>query len=53
MSSHVGIGVVGCFSFEKEAVAEELRGQSASITADPNLFLDKESLGARRSYLAR
>jgi hypothetical protein len=35
MSSHVGIGVVGYFSFEKEVVAEELR--KVSVHADPIL----------------
>jgi hypothetical protein len=40
MSSHVGIIVVGGFPPENEAIAEELGGQLASSSMDPNLFFE-------------
>jgi hypothetical protein len=41
MSSQVGTVIVGGFLPKKEAVAEELEGQPASSTVDPNFPLEQ------------
>jgi hypothetical protein len=41
MSSHEGIIIVGGFSPEKEAVAEELGGQPTSSVTDPNFSFEQ------------
>jgi hypothetical protein len=40
MPSQVETAVVGGFLLEKEAIVEELEGQPASSTTDPNLFFE-------------